>query len=45
MLNVSRYNRASSLIALILGKKQYAAALVVMKLEKPVIFIGDAPFP
>src|SRR5712664_1378094 len=35
---------AINLIAVMLGRKQYAAARVVTKLEKPVIFIGDAPF-
>ena len=33
-----------NLIAVILGKKQYAAALVVVKLENPVSLIGGSPF-
>ena len=33
-----------NLIAVMLGKKQYAAALVVVKLENPVSLIGGAPF-
>ena len=32
------------MIAVILGKKQYAAAFVVVKLENPVIVIGGVPF-
>ena len=33
-----------NLMAVMLGKKQYAAALVVVKLENPVSLIGGAPF-
>ena len=34
-----------NLTAVILGKKQYAAARVATKLEKPVILIGASPSP
>jgi hypothetical protein len=33
-----------NLIAVTLGKKQYAAAFVDVKLESPVMAIGGAPF-
>src|SRR6202011_3054639 len=36
-------NPAINLIAVTLGKKQYAAARVVTKLENPVSLIGAAP--
>src|SRR6202011_1796359 len=36
-------NPAMNLIAVMLGKKQYAAAFVLTKLENPVILIGDVP--
>ena len=32
------------MIAVTLGRKQYAAAFVVTKLDKPVSLIGGAPF-
>src|SRR5947199_3381999 len=32
-----------NLIAVMLGRKQYAAAFVVIKVENPVTLIGDAP--
>src|SRR5271169_6827479 len=35
---------AMNLMAVMLGKKQYAAALVVTKVENPVTLIGGAPF-
>ena len=33
-----------NLMAVMLGRKVYAAALVVMKLENPVTSIGGSPF-
>ena len=35
---------AMNLIAVLLGRKQYAAAFVVTKLDKPVSLIGGPPF-
>src|SRR5260370_40277201 len=35
---------AMNLMAVMLGRKQYAAALVFKNVEKPVTLIGGAPF-
>ena len=43
-VSVSQTSPAMNLTAVMLGKKQYAVAFVLRKLENPVISIGGAPF-